>query len=83
VDHAGAGCIDVLTPDESRAHGCQLSLRIREAPEALFRKLRDGGIVGDFRPPDVIRVAPVPLYNTFHEIWQLGRLLEVGSRSLR
>ena len=65
----------VLT-DDPDARGCQLSLRVRDEPKATFERLRAAGVVGDFRPPDVIRLAPVPLYNTFHEIWRFGRLLQ-------
>ena len=52
------------------ARGCQLSLRVRERPRELFTSLERRGVVGDFREPDVIRVAPVPLYNSFHDVWR-------------
>ena len=63
---------DVITPQDSEQRGCQLSLRARHGLSAL-----DGGeIVVDRRPPDVIRVAPVPLYNTFHEVWRAAKLIQ-------
>lgn len=61
-----AGIIDIVTPREPERRGCQLSLRVaggREAGRALFDYLGDRGIVGDWREPDTIRIAPTPLYN--------------------
>jgi kynureninase len=67
--------IHILTPEDSGARGCQLSLRTPRARE-LSAALRARGVVTDFRPPDVIRVAPAPSYNTFHEVWRFGQALE-------
>jgi len=68
-------------PREPAHRGCQLSLRVRDRARELFRALEAEGVVGDFRDPDVIRVAPVPLYNTFHEVWRFAAILSrlVGS----
>ena len=61
--------VEVLTPAEPARRGCQLSLRLRGGGgRALFDALRDKGIVCDWREPDVIRVAPAPLYNTAEEV---------------
>ncbi len=60
--------LDVLTPREPGRRGCQLSLRVkgpRDAGRSLFEYLSARGIVGDWREPDVIRVAPTPLYNRY------------------
>jgi kynureninase len=62
--------IRLLTPEEPGARGCQLSYQISSGARELFDGLRLKGIVGDFRAPDVIRLSPVPLYNTFHEVWR-------------
>jgi kynureninase len=77
-----ADSLTILTPADPEARGCQLSLRLRRTPaeaHKVFDALADAGITGDWREPDVIRVAPVPLYNTFVEAWEfvaaLGRLL--------
>lgn len=74
------GVVEIVTPDDSAARGCQLSLRAHRASE-LSGVLRERGIVTDFRPPDAIRVAPVPLYNTFEEVWRLGQVLEGTPRA--
>lgn len=68
--------VEVLTPRDPAQRGCQLSLRIHEAPEALFEHLQSSGIVCDLRRPDVIRVAPVPLYNSFHDVYLFAQSLK-------
>jgi kynureninase len=77
-----ADSVTILTPADPGARGCQLSLRLRRTAteaRAVFDALAAAGFIGDWREPDVIRVAPVPLYNTFAEVWDfvaaLGRLL--------
>ncbi|HOV57503.1 MAG TPA: kynureninase [Rhodanobacteraceae bacterium] len=62
--------LDILTPPAPERRGCQLSLRVqgpRDAGRALFEHLAAQGIVGDWREPDVIRVAPTPLYNRYSD----------------
>ena len=80
VDRVGDGRIRVLTPREPEARGCQLSLYASSGGRELFNALQEEGIVGDYRDPDVIRVAPVPLYNTFHEVWRFAQALERWSQ---
>src|SRR5881392_2215711 len=55
----------VITPRGINERGCQLSIQAYEHPEELFKKLESSGVICDFREPNVIRVAPTPLYNTF------------------
>jgi kynureninase len=65
--------VEIVTPREAERRGCQLSLRVkgvRHAGRALFDHLTDAGIIGDWREPDVIRVAPTPLYNRFMDCLQ-------------
>ena len=62
-------------PREPARRGCQLSILIRDGPRELLRALEEEGVVCDFREPDVVRVAPVPLYNTFHEVWRFAHIL--------
>jgi kynureninase len=75
LDQLPAGRCEVITPRDPAARGCQLSIRVPERPRELLHALEEAGVVCDFREPDVIRVAPVPLFNTFHEVWQFARLL--------
>ena len=67
---------EVLTPADPAERGCQLSLRALESPRETLRTIEGGGVVVDHRPPDVLRIAPVPLYNTFHEVWRAARLIQ-------
>jgi kynureninase len=70
-----AHVIDIVTPREPQRRGCQLSLRVkggRDAGRALFEHLGANGIVGDWREPDTIRVAPTPLYNRFVDCLRLA-----------
>ncbi|KAF1687777.1 kynureninase [Pseudoxanthomonas broegbernensis] len=66
--------LEILTPAEPARRGCQLSLRVTGGGSAagrgreLFDYLRDAGILGDWREPDVIRIAPVPLYNRYSDV---------------
>jgi kynureninase len=63
-----AGIIDIATPRDPGCRGCQLSLRVkgpRESGRALFDYLSENGIIGDWREPDTIRIAPTPLYNRY------------------
>ncbi len=65
----------VITPRAPAFRGCQLSIAVHDRPRELFDSLHRAGVVGDFRPPNVIRVAPVPLYNSFHDVWTFAQVL--------
>jgi len=69
-----AGILEIVTPVDPDRRGCQLSLRVvggRSRGRALFDYLLSRGIIGDWREPDVIRVAPTPLYNRHIDAWRL------------
>ena len=78
-DRLPGGQFEILTPAEPARRGCQLSLIVHDRPHELLATLQAEGVVCDFREPNVIRVAPVPLYNTFHEVWTFARVLERAS----
>lgn len=67
--------IKIITPSEPSQRGSQLSLLVEEGGKELFDFLLQEGIVGDWREPNCIRLTPVPLYNTFEEIWELENVL--------
>jgi kynureninase len=71
----GPKLFNVITPNEPDARGCQLSILVHEHPKELFGKLQAAGVRCDFREPNVIRAAPTPLYNTFHEVWCFAKIL--------
>ena len=67
--------ISVITPTDPGQRGCQLSIRVKNADKSLFTAISERGVVADWREPDVIRVAPVPLYNSFGDIEKFARIL--------
>lgn len=61
----------IITPSDPNARGAQLSLLLKPGLlQGVAQRLQDAGIICDKREPGVVRVAPVPLYNTFSEVWQ-------------
>jgi kynureninase len=66
--------IKVLTPRNEK--GCQVSLLMLQKGKEVFDALTKNGVFADWREPDVIRVAPAPLYNSFEEVWKFGELLK-------
>ncbi|MFC7520878.1 kynureninase [Xanthomonas populi] len=71
--------LQIVTPAEPAQRGCQLSLRVaggRAQGRSLFEYLQSVGVLGDWREPDVIRIAPVPLYNRFCDLHQLVEQVE-------
>ncbi|MFP4334004.1 MAG: hypothetical protein ACLFQC_00885, partial [Wenzhouxiangella sp.] len=71
--------INIITPLEPHRRGCQLSLQVRAGREAgrrLFERLEAHGVICDWREPDIIRAAPVPLYNTLEDVERLVDLID-------
>lgn len=71
--------LQIVTPAEPAQRGCQLSLRVaggRAQGRSLFEYLQSVGVLGDWREPDVIRIAPVPLYNRFSDLHRLVEQVE-------
>ena len=66
----------IITPSDPDERGCQLSIQIKNADKTLFHEISSNGIVADWREPDVIRVAPVPLYNSFVEVWNFAHIIQ-------
>src|SRR5213594_1143975 len=75
IDHIGSKKFSVITPADPNARGCQLSILAHEHPKKLHNELITADVKCDFREPNVIRVAPTPLYNTFHEVWRFAQIL--------
>jgi kynureninase len=63
--------IKIITPSNPAERGCQLSIQVKNADKSLHQKLMDKHIISDWREPDVIRCAPVPLYNTFQDVYRM------------
>jgi len=78
-----AGRVEIITPQDAQARGCQLSLRLDPAVLDVKRcreQLAAAGVIGDWREPDVLRLAPVPLYNSYRDVFTA---VEALARALR
>ncbi len=70
------GVLEIITPKNPAERGCQLSLLIHQGGKAVFDELYNQGVVGDWRNPNVIRLAPTSLYNSFLDMFHFARILE-------
>lgn len=75
LDEIGSDRFTVITPREPDERGCQLSIVAHDEAKQLFANLQAAGVRCDFREPNVIRAAPAPLFNTFHEVWRFAQIL--------
>jgi len=67
--------LEVITPNDPAQRGAQLSILAHGHGKGLFDELTRLGVVADWREPNVIRVAPVPMYNSFEDVWRFGEIL--------
>ncbi len=65
----------IITPQEPRQRGAQLSILVHQDPHQLFERLKANDIVVDYRKPNVIRVAPAPLYNNYQEVYHFYKVV--------
>lgn len=72
----GQKYLRLLTPANPQERGCQLSIFMKHAGRKVFERLTAAGVIADWREPNVIRVAPVPLYNTFEEVFRFGEVFQ-------
>jgi kynureninase len=61
--------IKIITPNDPNKRGAQLSIKVADADKTLHSRLTESGVICDWRDPDVIRVAPAPLYNSFEDVF--------------
>lgn len=71
--------LEIITPIENR--GCQISIIAKNQNKQLFNKLINHGVITDWREPNVIRCAPVPMYNSYEDVYRFGTLLNGGFKS--
>jgi kynureninase len=66
----------IFTPQNPAERGCQLSISVKQRGKKVFRALASQGVMADWREPGVIRVAPVPLYNTYYEVFKFAQIFK-------
>jgi kynureninase len=73
--------IEIITPAEEESRGCQVSMLMLKRGKEIFDGLTKRGVIADWREPNVIRVAPVPLYNSFEDVYRFGSIVNelIGS----
>jgi kynureninase len=69
---------EIITPEDPNQRGAQLSVLTHGAGKDLFDHLTKNGVIADWREPNVIRMAPVPMYVSFEDIYRFGQILEEG-----
>lgn len=74
LDQLSTNGVEILTPDDPAQRGCQLSIVVKENGREVFTPLAEAGVVCDWREPDCIRVAPVPLYNSYQDVYRFVTL---------
>lgn len=67
--------LKIITPSDPLQRGCQLSILTGEDGEELYNKIKEEGVIADWRSPNVIRIAPVPLYNSFEDVYDFVNIL--------
>lgn len=68
--------VKIITPKNPEERGCQLSILLQEEGKEVFEELHLNGVIGDWRNPNVIRLAPTPLYNSFGDVYHFAKLFE-------
>ena len=81
IDQEVNGNFEIITPSNPSERGCQLSVFLHGEGRSLFDYLMKNGVIIDWREPNVIRLAPVPLYTSYEDIYRFGQILKTGIES--
>lgn len=73
---AGKEVVTILTPEKEEERGAQISMLINKNGKKIFDELKSEGVIADWREPNVIRIAPVPLYNSFEDVFKFGEIFK-------
>jgi kynureninase len=73
--------LEIITPKDKTKRGAQLSILAHGMGKSLFDFMTEKGVISDWREPNVIRVAPVPLYNNYEDVFKFGQILEQGIKN--
>jgi len=82
VKQLGNDVVNIITPEDPANRGSQLSIQVKNADKRLYESVTKEGVIADWREPDVIRVAPVPLYNSYTDVYQFAKILEKAVHSI-
>ncbi|MBT8268595.1 MAG: kynureninase [Bacteroidia bacterium] len=77
VKQLGEDKVRIITPENQQERGCQLSVQVINGNKEIYDQLTESGVICDWREPDVIRCAPVPLYNNYTEVYRMVEKLKV------
>jgi kynureninase len=75
INEIGSDDISIITPKNPKERGCQLSIQVKNADKNLHKKLTENNIITDWREPNVIRCAPVPMYTSFEDVYRMVQSL--------
>jgi kynureninase len=75
MNELGSDVVSIITPKNPLERGCQLSISVKNANKSLHQKLSEHNIITDWREPNVIRCAPVPMYNSFEDVYRMVEIL--------
>lgn len=75
LKNSGNSRIEIITPSDPDQRGCQLSLRVGKENKHVHTTLNENNVICDWREPDVIRIAPVPLYNKFEDVFRFAEIV--------
>ncbi|WP_299051153.1 kynureninase [uncultured Polaribacter sp.] len=76
INTINSDTIKIITPRNPKKRGCQLSIQVKKANKNLHKKLIENNVITDWREPDVIRCAPVPMYNSFEDVYKMVSILK-------
>ena len=76
INTINSDTIKIITPRNPKERGCQLSIQVKNANKNLHKKLIENKVITDWREPDVIRCAPVPMYNSFEDVYKMVSILK-------
>lgn len=78
ISEANGGIFNIITPADPAECGAQLSILVKGDGKGMFKRLTERGVFCDWREPDVLRMAPVPIYNSFEDVFRFGQELQAA-----
>jgi kynureninase len=75
VEQETGQAMEIISPLDHASRGCQVSVRVKGKNKQLVRDLAAHGVIVDWREPDTIRLAPVPMYNSFEDVYRFGAVM--------